>query len=64
MNKQKRTYVVEITVDEDHEGAPEDEEVKLQLERAILEGGEVNEEFGIYDCKVVRVKHLLGYKGE
>lgn len=55
--KKTLRFLVEIEVDEDHEGVPDVDEVKLQLERAIMEGSKENVyvEFGILEC---RTKYL------
>lgn len=47
------SFNVEIKVDDDHLGVPDIDEVKLQLECAILDaGGDALKEFGILDCTV------------
>lgn len=44
MNQVKRYYIIELIVDEDHEGAPDHDEVCLHIENELLQN---TDEFGI-----------------
>lgn len=47
-----RYYLLKLTVNEDHEGVPDHDEVTLHIERDMLENAE---EFGIEDATAVPV---------